>query len=33
MFFEGNGMKTDIVDVCGGLCGIYATGIFDWCLS
>lgn len=26
-------MKTGIVDVGGGLRGIYATGVFDWCLD
>lgn len=26
-------MKTGIVDVGGGLRGVYATGIFDYCLS
>lgn len=26
-------MKTGIVDVGGGLRGIYAAGIFDWCLD
>lgn len=26
-------MKTGIVDVGGGMRGIYAAGIFDWCLK
>ena len=26
-------MKTGIVDVGGGLRGIYAAGVFDWCLD
>lgn len=26
-------MKTGIVDVGGGLCGVYACGIFDRCLN
>lgn len=29
----GDKMKTGIVDVGGGLRGIYAAGVFDWCLD
>lgn len=36
MFQDGNwrkNIKTGIVDVGGGLRGIYAAGVFDWCLD
>ena len=26
-------MKTGIVDVGGGLRGVYAAGVFDWCMD
>ena len=26
-------MKTGIIDVGGGLRGVYAAGVFDWCLD
>lgn len=29
----GGGMKTGVVDVGGGLRGIYAAGVFDGCLD
>lgn len=29
----GGEMKTGVVDVGGGLRGIYAAGVFDWCLD
>lgn len=33
MAVGGGRMKTGVIDVGGGLRGIYAAGVFDWCLD
>lgn len=33
MAVGGGGMKTGVIDVGGGLRGIYAAGVFDWCID